>query len=42
MKWEDGWYYYGWIGEPYGPYKTLEDADAALDDYSHDYDTRDE
>ena len=41
-KEDDGWYYYDWRGEPYGPFDNLNAAWDALDDYAYDYDTRDE
>jgi len=40
-KEKDGWYYYGWTGDAYGPFETEEKAQERLDDYAYDYDTRD-
>lgn len=35
---KDGWYFYDWRGQPYGPYLTMHFAWDALDDYCYDYD----
>lgn len=37
-QYEGGWYYYDYVGEPYGPYETEEFAWRMLDDYEQNYD----
>jgi hypothetical protein len=39
---EDGWYYFDWQGNPYGPFETEEAADEGLDWYAMDYENRDD
>jgi hypothetical protein len=34
---KDGWYFYDWLGDPFGPYKNSYKAWEALDYYATDY-----
>lgn len=38
---EDGWYFYGCVGNPNGPHDTEEKATDALDRYVEEYDRDD-
>jgi len=41
-KGDDGYYFRGWDGTPYGPYKDADVALDALEDYHLDYESIDE